>query len=239
LNAILKSLSTIGAAAALLAVLPAAAQAPAPKGPLGGPQAYVIDSAGAIIKDPYNLCWRTSQWSPATAACECDKDILPRERCAPPAPKPAAAPAPAPAAKPAPAPAPAAKPKVCDFTARLTGDATFDFDKAVLKPAARAQLDRDVVGRLGSCASITIVNVEGHTDRIGSSTYNQKLSERRAAVVRDYLVSKGVDRAKIETFGYGKTMPIQSCPDTKDFKALITCLAPNRRAEVQVKGPAR
>jgi OOP family OmpA-OmpF porin len=233
----LKNISAIGVAATCLAVLPAAAQAPAPKGPLGGPEAYVIDSAGAIVRNPDGLCWRTSQWSPATAACECDKDILPRERCAPPM-KPAVTPAPAPAAKPAPAPAPAPA-KACDFTAALTGDATFDFDKAVLKPAARAQLDRDVIARMGSCASITVVNVNGHTDRIGSATYNQKLSERRAAVVRDYLVSKGVDRSKIETFGYGKTTPIKSCPDTKDFKALIACLAPNRRAEVQVKGPGK
>ncbi|MCL4798129.1 MAG: OmpA family protein [Burkholderiales bacterium] len=239
MNAILKSLSALGVAASCLAVLPAAAQAPAPKGPLGGPEAYVIDTAGAIVKNPFGLCWRTSQWSPANAACECDKDILPRERCAPPAPKPAAAPAPAPAPAAKPAPAPMAKPKVCDFTAALTGDATFDFDRAVLKPAARAQLDRDVIARLGSCASITVINVNGHTDRIGSATYNQKLSERRAAVVRDYLVSKGVDRSKVETYGYGKTTPIKSCPDTKDFKALIACLAPNRRAEVQVKGPAR
>lgn len=238
MNSILKNVSAIGLAATCFAVLPAAAQAPAPKGPLGGPEAYVIDTAGAIVKDPYNLCWRTSQWSPATAACECDQDILPRERCAPPM-KPVATPAPPPAPAPAPAPAPVAKPKACDFTAALTGDATFDFDRATLKPAARAQLDRDVVGRLGSCASITVVNVNGHTDRIGSAAYNQKLSERRAAVVRDYLVSKGVDRTKIETFGYGKTTPIQSCPDTKDFKALVACLAPNRRAEVQVKGPGR
>ncbi|MCC6608996.1 MAG: OmpA family protein [Burkholderiales bacterium] len=231
----LKSLSTIGFTAACLAALPAAAQAPAPNGPLGGPEAYVINTAtGAVVRNPYGLCWRTSQWTPAKASCECDKDILPRERCAPPV-QPTAAPAPPPA--PAPAPAPAAK--ACDFTAALTGDATFDFDKAVLKPAARAQLDRDVIARLGSCASITIVNVNGHTDRIGSAEYNQKLSERRAAVVRDYLVSKGVDRNKVETFGYGKTTPIKSCPDTKDFKALIACLAPNRRAEVQVKGPGK
>jgi OOP family OmpA-OmpF porin len=152
------------------------------------------------------------------------------------APKPAAAPAPAPA--PAPAAAPM-KPGVCNFTARLTGDATFDFDKSTLKPAARAQLDRDVVGRLGTCASVSGVSVNGHTDRIGSATYNQKLSERRADVVRDYLISKGMDKSKIETFGYGKTQPIKSCPDTKDFKALIACLAPNRRADVEVRGPSK
>lgn len=234
MKSIAKSLILTCAAALGLTALSVAAQAPPPNGPLGGPEAYVIDPEGKIVKSPTGLCWRTLQWSPAIAGCECDKDILPAARCAPPmAPTPAAAPAPAPMAQ------PAAKPGVCNFTARLTGDATFDFDKSTLKPAARAQLDRDVVGRLGSCASVAGVSVNGHTDRIGSATYNQKLSERRANVVRDYLISKGVDKSKIETFGYGKTQPIKSCPDTKDFKALIACLAPNRRADVEVRGAAK
>jgi OmpA-OmpF porin, OOP family len=234
LKSITKSLILTCAAALGLTALSVSAQAPPPNGPLGGPEAYVIDARGQIVKSPTGLCWRTQWWTPATAGCECDKDILPAARCAPPmAPKPAAAPAPAPMAK------PAAKPAVCNFTARLTGDATFDFDKYTLKPAARAQLDRDVVGRLASCASISGVSVNGHTDRIGSATYNQKLSERRADVVKSYLISKGMDKSKIETFGYGKTQPIKSCPDTKNFKALVACLAPNRRADVEVRGPAK
>jgi OmpA-OmpF porin, OOP family len=234
LKSITKSLILTGATVLCLAASYASAQAPAPNGPLGGPEAYVIDADRQVVRNPYGLCWRTQWWTPATASCECDKDILPAARCAPPmAPTPAAQPM-----RPAPAPAPAA-PGACNFTARLTGDATFDFDKSTLKPAARAQLDRDVIGRLGSCASISGVSVNGHTDRIGSATYNQKLSERRANVVRDYLVSKGMDKSKIETFGYGKTQPIKSCPDQKDFKALIACLAPNRRADVEVRGPGK
>jgi OmpA-OmpF porin, OOP family len=234
LKSIRTSLNITGAAMLFILAPYAFGQAPPPNGPLGGPEAYVIDADRQIVKSPTGLCWRTQWWSPANASCECDKDILPAARCAPPmAPAPAAQPM-----RPAPAPAPMGK-KACNFTARLTGDATFDFDKSTLKPAARAQLDRDVMGRLGSCASISGVSVNGHTDRIGSATYNQKLSERRANVVRDYLVSKGMDRSKIETFGYGKTQPIKSCPDQKDFKALIACLAPNRRADVEVRGPGR
>jgi OOP family OmpA-OmpF porin len=234
LKSIAKSLILTCAAALGFTALSVSAQAPPPNGPLGGPEAYVIDARGQIVKSPQGMCWRTQWWSPATAGCECDKDILPAARCAPPmAPKPMAP-------KPmAPKPAPAMKPKVCNFTARLTGDATFDFDKSTLKPAARAQLDRDVLGRVGSCASISGVSVNGHTDRIGSATYNQKLSERRADVVKAYLVSKGMDRSKIETFGYGKTQPIKSCPDIKNFKELVACLAPNRRADVEVRGPAK
>ena len=53
--------------------------------------------------------------------------------------------------------------------------------------------------------------------------------------VRDYLVSKGVDKAKIETIGLGEKQPVVQC-DQKNFKELIACLQPNRRVEVQVKG---
>jgi outer membrane protein OmpA-like peptidoglycan-associated protein len=54
--------------------------------------------------------------------------------------------------------------------------------------------------------------------------------------VRAYLVSKGADASKIETFGFGKTMPVKSCPDQKDRKALIECLEPNRRVVVEIQG---
>ena len=76
-------------------------------------------------------------------------------------------------------------------------------------------------------------------DRLGSSQYNQKLSERRAESTESYLVSKGVDRDKIETIGMGKTVPAKFCPDIKQRAELIACLAPNRRAIISIKGPAR
>ena len=78
----------------------------------------------------------------------------------------------------------------------------------------------------------------GHTDRIGSAEYNQKLSKQRADAVRDYLVSKGVDRTKIETIGMGEKQPVVQC-NQKEMKALIACLQPNRRVEVQVKGETK
>ena len=86
---------------------------------------------------------------------------------------------------------------------------------------------------------LELVLVTGHTDRIGTQAYNQKLSERRADAVRDYLVSKGVPRDKIETLGMGKTQPLPGvvCNMTA-MKELIDCLQPNRRVEVEVKGEA-
>ena len=162
-------------------------------------------------------------------------------------PEPAPAPAPAPAPKqtppaPPPAPKPAATPtapKRCDASVTFQKDETFAFDRYVLTAAAKQRLDTDVIGKLGTCATIEAVVVEGHADRLGSQQYNQKLSERRAESVKAYLVSKGADRGKIETIGMGKTVPAKFCPDSKDRKELIACLAPNRRAIISLKGPAR
>ena len=83
------------------------------------------------------------------------------------------------------------------------------------------------------------MQVDGHADRLGSHPYNQRLSEKRAEAVRAYLVSKGFDKSSSETLGFGKTSPVKSCPNQKDRKALIECLAPNRRVVVEVKGAPR
>jgi OOP family OmpA-OmpF porin len=166
-----------------------------------------------------------------------------------PAPAPAPAPAPTPrqslpvpppaqAQAPAPTAAPAA-PKRCDASVTFQKDETFAFDRYALTPAAKARLDRDAIGRLATCASVEAVVVEGHADRIGSQQYNQKLSERRADSVKAYLVSKGADRNRIETIGMGKTVPAKFCPDSNKRADLIACLAPNRRAIISIKGPAK
>jgi OOP family OmpA-OmpF porin len=118
---------------------------------------------------------------------------------------------------------------------------TFASNNAVLDAADKAKLDSDIIGKLGTVGAISYVNVNGHTDRMGSAQYNQKLSEKRAAVVKAYLVSKGMDASKIEVYGFGKTTPIPEvkCPDQKDRKALIACLEPNRRTEVELQGAPR
>jgi OOP family OmpA-OmpF porin len=172
----------------------------------------------------------------------------------PPAPpsQPASAPAPAPEppkAAPAPqaqapraAPAPAAAapaPRRCDATITFQNAEVFAFMKAEVSSAAKARLDRDVIGKLASCAGIEAVVIEGHADRLGTQQYNQKLSEQRAEAVKAYLVSKGTPRDKIETIGMGKTVPAKFCPDSKNRAELIACLAPNRRAIVTIKGSGK
>jgi OOP family OmpA-OmpF porin len=189
-----------------------------------GTQGYLTDQRNGIVKDPYNLCWRTGYFTPALANCECDVDLLPRDVCFPPPPKPAAAPpAPAPAPKPAPAPAPKPVTEKVTFAA----DVFFDFDKAILKPEGKAKLD-DLVSKLKGIALEVIIAI-GHTDSIGSDAYNQKLSVRRAEAVKAYLVSKGIEPNRIYTEGKGKSQPIA---DNRTAEGR----AKNRRVEIEVVG---
>lgn len=161
-----------------------------------------------------------------------------------PAPKPEApAAAPAPAPTPAPRAAPvkpepkpeAKKPAIIN----LASTELFEFNKATLTADARAKLDAEVIAKLKDLGDIRYVNVNGHADRLGTPQYNQRLSEKRADAVRAYLVSKGADSGKVEVFGFGKTLPVKSCPDEKKRAALIECLAPNRRVVVEVQGSPR
>jgi len=153
-----------------------------------------------------------------------------------PAPQPQAVPAPPPqAAKPEPKPEPPKKPAV----ANLASTELFEFNKAVLTPEARKKLDDEVIAKLRDLREVRYINVGGHADRLGSPQYNQKLSEQRAEAVRAYLVSKGVDASKVETLGFGKTLPVKSCPDQKDRAKLIACLAENRRVVVEIQGTPR
>jgi len=188
-----------------------------------------------------NLCWRTGYWTPAMAIAECDPDLVKKAAPAPaPAPTPVAPPPATAPAKPAtpvtpPPPPPPPAPAVQKIT--LASKALFDFDKAVLKPDGQAVLDREIVSRIKEVQKLELVLVTGHTDRLGSQQYNQKLSERRAAAVANYLASKGVPKDKIETLGMGKTQPVPGVVcEQKNRKQLIACLQPHRRVEVEVKG---
>ena len=170
------------------------------------------------------------------AGCATDE---PKPAAKPEAPAPAPAPAPvatpraAPAA-PTPAPAPK-KPAIIN----LASTELFEFNKATLTADARAKLDAEVIAKLKDLGDIRYVNVNGHADRLGTPGYNQRLSEKRAEAVRAYLVSKGTDAGKVEVFGFGKTLPVKSCPDEAKRAALIECLSPNRRVVVEVQGTPR
>ncbi len=194
----------------------------------GKPDANIWRSGSYGGKPGVNdtLCWRTGYWTPAMAIIECDPDLVPKKPPPPVAPPPPPAPPP-----PAPPPAPGLQ-KIT-----LAAKALFDFDKAVLKPEGKTAIDTEVLSKLANVSKLELILVTGHTDPIGTQQYNQKLSERRADAVRDYLVSKGVAKDKIETLGMGKTQPVPGLVcHQKERKALIACLQPDRRVDVEVKG---
>ena len=147
----------------------------------------------------------------------------------------AAAPEPMPAAPaPEPAPAPAACVPQTD-TITVGAEKLFGFDKANLKDEGKEALN-EAAAKIKANPEIKAVIVTGHTDKIGSDAYNQKLSERRANQVKDYLAAQGVDQSIIQAVGKGEADPVVQCDGTKATKKLISCLQPNRRVTIQAEG---
>lgn len=104
----------------------------------------------------------------------------------------------------------------------------FEFDKATLTAADRAQLDT-VATRLKTEATTARLSVSGHTDSVGRDAYNQRLSEQRAKAVTDYLVSSGVPRASVVSVkGMGEAQPVAD-NNTADGRAM------NRRTEILIQ----
>lgn len=138
---------------------------------------------------------------------------------------------------PAPAPEPAPAPVMVEKQFTLSSDVLFDFNKATLKPEASQALDSLYSQIEEARPKDGVATVIGHTDRIGSDAYNQKLSEQRAQTVANYLVGKGIPAAKINVEGRGKSSPVtgDSCV-SKSKRELIVCLAPDRRVDVKVEG---
>lgn len=223
------NLRASAAVAVLAAGAAAAALAQTGDGYWNAPDSGVVWMSGG------GLCWRSSGWTPAQATAACDPDLVPKPKPQPvaapaPAPRVVAPPPPPPVATPAPAPAPVPQ------AITLQADQLFAFGKSTLTDVAKTELDEQVVSKLGSMSHVQSIVIEGFTDRLGAATYNQRLSERRAESVRAYLVSKGLDGSKIVARGLGETRPVKDCPTIKNRKALIACLAPNRRVEIEIRG---
>lgn len=112
----------------------------------------------------------------------------------------------------------------------LPSDVTFDFDQASLRPEGRSALDT-LVRLIEAEGGSGTIAIEGHTDSVGEDAYNQRLSERRAEAVRDYLVERGVPAARLRTSGFGASRPVadNTRPDGSDNEA---GRQRNRRVEV-------
>ncbi len=186
---------------------------------------YVIDGRGQVATNSTGLCWRTGFWTPAAAAtdangCKCDKDLIAKEICEP---KGGAA----------------AGTKPAGDKITVAADALFDFNKSTLRPEGKAKID-EVVAKANSL-NLEVVIAVGHADRIGSAAYNKKLSEKRAASVKDYIVSKGIPANKVYTEGKGSTQPVTKPDQCKGGKSakVIACLQPDRRVDIEIIGTAK
>lgn len=226
------------AAAGLLLPMTAAAQMK---------QGYLVDSSGSPVRAAAaGTCVRTADWTPARAIAECDPDLVKK---APMAAAPVKKSEP-PKAKAAPEKKKAAakkkkKPKMLNIEQKIELQG-MPFGKAEMTAENKADLDKFLAGLRKATKSRGPVNigavvVTGHTDRIGNLAYNMKLSERRAVVVKDYLISAGVDQKVIFWEGKGPKQPIpvtKFCDNKMKRKQLIECLSPNRRVTVEIVGRA-
>ena len=174
------------------------------------------------------------------AACATEPEKAPEPM------KPAPAPKPAPKPEPKPEPAKKAKPEFLNIEEKIELQG-MPFAKAEMTADNKAELDKFLAAlrkatKARESVQISAVVVTGHTDRIGSLKYNMGLSERRAVVVKDYLVSAGIDQKLIFWEGKAFKQPIpvtKFCDNKMKRKQLIECLSPNRRVTVEVVGRAQ
>ncbi len=121
----------------------------------------------------------------------------------------------------------------------LAAETLFAFNNADLSPRGQAILDQ-FLQDLANAAYDSVV-ITGHTDPVGSATYNQGLSERRAQAVADYLAARGVPERRIQAVGRGERqlrITYQECAaqGARNGRLLIQCYQPNRRATVTAEG---
>lgn len=174
---------------------------------------YVDDSQSSVVRTGHGDCVHTERWSIPNAIAECEPEIVAaRDK------------------------ADVAAVEVVVRTERrpirLTSDTLFAFDSAELTERGMASLDEMLGNITAADLQEKKIRVNGYTDQIGSDDYNLELSRRRAAAVQGYLVSKGVVPGFIEVEGFGEANPVVDCGGERGA-ALIDCLAPNRRTEIE------
>jgi OOP family OmpA-OmpF porin len=204
----------------------ASAQAPAPV----SEHALVTTSQGQVWMNGYGECWHSAFGPPPAPNVVCGPQPVAQYVAPAPYVAPYVAPAPAPIVLAAAAPQPVYEKVTFD------ADTLFDFDKSVLRPAGRDTLDAFVKKMQG--VDLQSIVAVGHTDRVGSSRYNQNLSEERVAAVKTYLVSKGIESSQMRTSGMGETQPMTKTGQCRGSLSsrLIACLQADRRVGIEVSG---
>jgi OOP family OmpA-OmpF porin len=121
---------------------------------------------------------------------------------------------------------------------QLSADALFGFDKAAIGANGKTTLDTFAKNTEG--VKFESISVEGNADRLGSTSYNDKLSLQRAEAVKAYLASTPqLQNATINASGKGESNPMTKagdCMGTKPTKALVACLQPDRRVDLEMTG---
>jgi OOP family OmpA-OmpF porin len=189
--------------------------------------AYLTDSAGNAVRGSAGECWRAGIWTPALANLVGCDGVMAKAL-------PVTSPAEAPEEL---ATSPTETDVVPEQAVVSTGtyeasekisfetETLFDFDKTALKKEGKQRLDF-LAARLMD-GVVQVVVALGHTDSLGTTTYNQLLSEKRAKAVADYLSNKGIPNEKIFTEGRGGSQPIAS-NSSEAGRAM------NRRVEIEV-----
>ena len=174
---------------------------------------YVLDSAGNVVTSGSGECVQTGAWSQDLSTPECDPALAARleaERAAELA---------------------AVEPSIPEPTLLRLSDkrnVMFEFNSAVLTPAATEELDR-LLGKIREFDEIDTIDVVGHTDSSGPESYNQSLSKQRATSVSQFLESRGIRASLLSTQGEGEASPVAD-NTTREGRAM------NRRVDILVSG---
>jgi OOP family OmpA-OmpF porin len=177
-----------------------------------------ISQSGPVVNST-GLCWRSSAWTPATAAPECDGAL-----------RPAAKPAAVVTAPVRPVPPPPAKSVTQLAKVTYAAKSLFDFDRSVVKPEGQVALNQ-LVAKLRT-VTVEVVVVVGHTDSVGTDDYNLKLGMRRAEAVKQYLTSQGVEASRVYSDSKGESQPVASNKTAQGRSE-------NRRVVVEVYGSSK
>jgi OmpA-OmpF porin, OOP family len=180
-----------------------------------GSAGYLVDSSGDVVRNNYGECFHGGFWTPDQAIVGCDGKLA----------EVAVVQSEFAAVEPA---APTVEQIVLD------ADTNFAFDEAEVRPLARTKLDA-VLAALEGFDDLLAIRIEGHADRIGDKDYNRDLAMERAEAVARYLIAEGrLDPELVTVISMGESDPLVPCADERG-DALIDCLAPNRRVDLQIE----
>ncbi|VAW70893.1 hypothetical protein MNBD_GAMMA12-339 [hydrothermal vent metagenome] len=202
--------AVLSTSAAVAGGLPSAGE----KRDIQGNDAYVTTDRGDVVRDISGDCVRTNYWTEALAipSCEGNQRVAVKKISKPSTPV---------------VRQPARKVDPEFVTVSLQAGALFDVNKSTLKSRGKEKLNLLAV-KLKETITTETVQIVGHTDSSGSDNYNQRLSERRAIAVKQYLVIRGINGNKINTLGLGESKPIASNTNERGR-------ARNRRVEVRIR----